>query len=310
MIQRYDVVVIGGGLAGLTAALFSARYGLKTVVLERLMSGGQVVNSELIEDFPGFSDGIGGFDLGPKVQTQAEAAGVEFKMSEASAIHLASPYRVVMTGDGQYQARAIIVAGGSTLRTLGLAREGALHGSGVSYCASCDGPFFVDQTTGVVGGGDAALEEALTLSKYASHVIIFHRRSNFRAQKILQEQVSANSKIEICWNTEVTELIGESQLEAVTTRGTRNGEIKRVDLSGLFIFVGLDPNTDYLNGLVPLDNGGHIETDISMATPVPGIFAVGDIRQKSVAKLIAAAGDGATSAVSAFHYINSEIWPD
>ncbi len=164
MIQRYDVVVIGGGLAGLTAALFSARYGLKTVVLERLMSGGQVVNSELIEDFPGFSDGIGGFDLGPKVQTQAEAAGVEFKMSEASAIHLASPYRVVMTGDGQYQARAIIVAGGSTLRTLGLAREGALHGSGVSYCASCDGPFFVDQTTGVVGGGDAALEEALTLS--------------------------------------------------------------------------------------------------------------------------------------------------
>jgi thioredoxin reductase (NADPH) len=274
------------------------------------MPGGQIVNSELIEDFPGFSDGIGGFDLGPKIQSQAEEAGVDFKMSEATAIHLASPYRVVMTGDGQYQTRVVIIAGGSTLRALGLAREGALHGAGVSYCASCDGPFFVDQTVGVVGGGDAALDEALTLSKYASRVIIFHRRSNFRAQKFLQEQVSANPKIEVCWNTEVTELIGESQVEAVATQNTRNGEIKRVDLSGLFIFVGLDPNTDYLNGLMPLDSSGHIETDISMATPIPGIFAVGDIRQKSVAKLIAAAGDGATSAVSAFHYINSEIWPD
>lgn len=305
----YDVAIIGGGTAGLTAALFAARYGMKTVILERVMPGGQIINAERVENFPGQPQALAGFDLGPMLQEQALDAGAELIIADVETLRLDDPYKAMDSDEGTMTAKAVIVAGGSSLRKLGLPREEELHGYGVSYCATCDGPFFMDQEVAVVGGGDSALDEALTLTEFASHVTIVCRGASLGGQQMLQDQVLANPKIEARFNTEVMEILGERGVEGLMVRDTATGETTRVDLKGLFVFVGLDPNTVYLQNVLPLDVGGHVEVDLSMRTPVPGVFAAGDIRRQSVAQLAASAGDGATAAISAFRYVAGRQWP-
>ena len=256
----YDVIIIGGGAAGLTAGIYTCRAGLKTLMLEKLMPGGQVINAESIENFPGFPDGISGAEIGPLMQQQAMNYGLEIQLGEVDELaQEGDNWRISAWGTG-YLAKAVIVAGGSTLRKLGVRGEEELYGAGVSYCATCDGGFFMNQTVGVIGGGDSALDEALVLTEYASKVILFHRGDVFSGEKILQERVLSNPKIEVRRNTVVSEIIGDGQVEGVSIVDEQSGETSRIDLSGIFIYIGLDPNTDYLQDILPLDNAGHIPT--------------------------------------------------
>ena len=308
--SSYDLVIVGGGAAGLTAGLYACRAGLKTTLLERMMPGGQVINADSIENYPGFPDGISGAELGPLLQGQATRYGLEVQLSEVTGLRRQEPYWAVETYEGESLAKAVILAGGSTLKKLGVPGEEELHGAGVSYCATCDGAFFIDQVVGVVGGGDSALDEAMVLTGYASKVIIFHRRDRFSGQKVLQDRILADSKIEVRWNTVVDTVLGKGQVEGVSITDVASGETSRVDLSGVFIFVGLEPNSQYLQSILPLDGAGHVPTDIWMRTPLPGLHAAGDIRQSSAAQLASAAGDGATAAIAAHRYIEGCDWPD
>ena len=304
----YDVIIVGGGTAGLTAGMYASRHGLKSALLERLMTGGQVINAEKIENFPGFPDGISGAEFGPLLQDQATAQGLEIRLSEVTGLRQQGPGWRVETLDGELSSRAVIVAGGSTLKTLGVPGETELHGAGVSYCATCDGAFFVDQVVAVVGAGDSALDEAITLTEFASRVVVFRRGEQFSGQQVLQDRVRSSPKIEVRDNTTVTAILGDAQVQGVSIEDSESGETSRVDLSGVFVYVGLEPNTQYLRELLPLDNAGHIPTDIWMRTELPGLLAAGDIRQHSAAQLVSAAGDGATAAIAAHRYIQGHEW--
>lgn len=305
--NTYDVIIIGGGAAGLTAGLYASRAGLKTLLLERMMPGGQIINAELIENFPGFPDGISGAEIGPLMQAQASKYGMEIQMGEVDGLTRANGGWRASAYGSDYDSKAIILAGGSTLRKLGVPGEEELYGAGVSYCATCDGGFFRDEVVGVVGGGDSALDEALVLTEYASKVMLFHRGDAFSGQRVYQDRVLAHDKIEVRLNATVDAIIGEGQVEGVGITDVTSGETSRVDLSGVFIYVGLEPNTSYLDDLLPLDGGGHIPTDIWMRTPVEGIFAAGDIRQNSAAQLVTSAGDGATAAIAAQRYLEKML---
>ena len=305
--DTYDVIIVGGGAAGLTAGIYTCRAGLKTLMLERLMPGGQVINAESIENFPGFPDGISGAEIGPLMQQQAMNYGLQIQLGEVDKLEMdGDSWRVAAWGQ-EHTSKAVIIAGGSTLRKLGVPGEEELFGAGVSYCATCDGGFFINQTVGVIGGGDSALDEALVLTEYASKVMVFHRGNAFSGEQILRDRVLSNPKIEVRWNTTVSEILGDGQVEGVSIVDETSGETSRIDLSGVFIYIGLDPNTDYLQDLLPLDNAGHILTDIWMNTDARGIFAAGDIRQNSAAQLVSAAGDGATAAIAARRYLESLV---
>ena len=308
MANEFDVLVIGGGLAGLTAGMYAARYGLNTGVMEQMMGGAQIINLEKIENFPGFPEGIAGAELGPAAQEQAMNAGAQFVMAEATRVSQDGDYKVVTSDAGEYRAKAVIVAAGSSLREMGIPGETEFYGRGVSHCATCDGPMFMGETVGVVGGGDSAADEALTLTDYAGKVLLFHRRGELRAQQVLQERLMGNRKIEVYWNTLVEEVIGEDTVSGVRVRNVITNLEETVGLTGLFVYVGLDPNSAMVNGLANLDNSGHIQVNLSMETGVPGLYAVGDIRQNSAAQLVASAGDGATAAVAAFGYVRGRNW--
>ena len=308
MANEFDVLVIGGGLAGLTAGMYAARYGLNTGVMEQMMGGAQIINLEKIENFPGFPEGIAGAELGPAAQEQAMNAGAQFVMAEATRVSQDGDYKVVTSDAGEYRAKAVIVAAGSSLREMGIPGETEFYGRGVSHCATCDGPMFMGETVGVVGGGDSAADEALTLTDYAGKVLLFHRRGELRAQQVLQERLTGNRKIEVYWNTLVEEVIGEDTVSGVRVRNVITNLEETVGLTGLFVYVGLDPNSAMVNGLANLDNSGHIQVNLSMETGVPGLYAVGDIRQNSAAQLVASAGDGATAAVAAFGYVRGRNW--
>ena len=304
----YDVLIIGAGLAGLTAGIYSARYGLSTGVIEQMMGGAQIINLEKIENFPGFPEGISGAELGPAAQEQAMNAGAEFIMAEASRVRRDGYYQVVSSDAGDYRAKAVIVAAGSSLRNLGIPGEEEFNGRGVSHCATCDGPMFMGETVGVVGGGDSAADEALTLTEYAGKVMLLHRRDELRAQKVLQDRLIRNPKIEIVWNAAVQEVIGEDTVSGVKARNVVTNLEEVISLTGLFVYVGLEPNSALVRGLADLDNAGHIKVNLSMETSAPGVYAVGDIRQSSARQLAASAGDGATAAVAAFNYIRGKSW--
>ena len=308
MPNDYDVLIVGGGLAGMTAAMYGALYGLKTGVIEQMMGGAQIINIEKIENFPGFPEGISGAELAPAVQEQAMNAGAEFIMAEVSGITRDGDYKVVNSDAGTYRAKAVIVATGSSLRQLGIPGEEELFGRGVSHCATCDGPMFMGQVVGVVGGGDSAADEALTLAQYADRVLLFHRRDQLRAYKAVQDRVHKSRKIEVVWNSVVQEVLGEETVSGVRVRNVVTNMENVVDLYGIFIYIGLAPHSALVNGLVKVDNAGHIPVNLSMETDVRGLYAVGDIRQNSVAQLASAAGDGATAAISAFNYIRSKSW--
>ena len=308
--QTYDLAIVGGGAAGLTAGLYACRAGLKTVLFESLMTGGQVINAENIENFPGFPDGISGAEFGPLLQEQATRYGLEIRLGEVTALRPESQFWAIELYGGLERARAVIYAAGSTLRKLGVPGEQDLEGAGVSYCATCDGPFFQGETVGVVGGGDSALDEALVLTEFASKVVVFHRGDELGAQQVLRDRVAANPKIEVRYNTTVDEVLGGGAVEGISITDVESGETSRVDLSGLFIYVGLDPNSSCLDGLLELDGVGHVPTDVWMRTPLPGLLAAGDVRQGSAAQLVTSAGDGATAAIAAQRYVKGAAWPD
>jgi thioredoxin reductase (NADPH) len=298
-----DVVVVGAGVAGLTAAIFAARHGLEVVVVERLSAGGQIINADAIENFPGFPNGIPGHELGPLLHEQAEAAGAEIRLNTVEGIELAGEHRIVRCAIEPLRVRVVIIAAGSTLRALGIPGEDKFRGKGVSHCASCDAPLFAGQDVCVIGGGDSALDEALVLARHAARVTIIHRDTSLAAQRVLAERAAATRNIETCLETTVEEILGGDAVSGMRLRAT-NGGASRIQLvKGVFIYVGLEPNTAFLRGLLQLDPSGHIEVDVMMRTSVEGIFAAGDIRAGSVAQLAAAAGDGATAAIAAVRYL-------
>ena len=296
----YDLLIVGGGLAGMTAGMYAARYGLSTALIEQMMGGAQIINVERIENFPGFPEGVSGAELGPLLQEQAMNAGMEFIMDEATEVSRDGDFKLVSGYGGSYRARAVIIATGSSLRSAGISGEEEFRDRGVSHCATCDGPMSMGQTVGVVGGGDSAADEALTLTEYADKVLLFHRRDRLRAQQVLQERLQQNPKVNIRWNTQVTEVLGDDTVTGVRLLNTATNEESQEELNSLFVYVGLEPNSELVNGLVDRDNAGHIPVNLSMETSEPGLYAVGDVRQHSVAQLVAAAGDGATAAISAF----------
>ncbi len=304
----YDVLVIGAGLAGMTAAMYASRYGLRTGLVERMMGGAQIINLERIENYPGFPQGVAGAELGPLIQEQAMDAGAEFIMGDVASISRDGDFKMVETDAGGFRSKAVIVAAGSNLRQLGIPGEEEMFGRGVSHCATCDGPLYMGEVVGVVGGGDSAADEALTLTEYVDKVLLFHRRDQLRAHHAVEERVHYNRKIEVVWNTVVEEVLGEGTVTAVKTRNVVTNLENTVSLTGLFVYVGLEPNSSLVSNLVKVDNAGHIPVNISMETQVAGLYAVGDIRQNSASQLATAVGDGATAAISAFNFVRSKNW--
>ena len=303
MAGAYDVLIVGGGLAGMTAGMYAARYGLATGIIERMMGGAQIINAERIENFPGFPEGISGAELAPALMEQAMNAGVEFIMDEAAQVTRDGDYKQVSGDAGSYRARAVIIATGSRLRSAGIPGEEKFQGRGVSHCATCDGPLSMGQTVGVVGGGDSAADEALTLTEYAGRVLLFHRRNQLRAQQALQDRLSEHPKIEIVRDTVITEIIGDNAVTGVRTHNLATNRDGEVDLHSLFLYVGLEPNSELVRELIKPDNAGHIPVNLSMETGEPGLYAAGDVRQRSAAQLVASAGDGATAAIAAYNYL-------
>jgi thioredoxin reductase (NADPH) len=304
--ETYDVIIIGGGPAGLSAGLYTSRAKLKTLLLEKSILGGQIVNSEHVENYPGFPDGTTGFDLADLMRVQAEKFGLEVNYTEVQEVDLTTAVKRIKSSEGEYTAKAVIIAGGATLQRLGVPGEEKLTGKGISYCATCDGPFFKDKAVAVVGGGDSAVEEAMVLTRFASKVIIIHRRDQLRASKIVQERAFSNPKIELLWDTVVDEVLGDEKVAGLKIRNVKNGQVSALEVSAAFIYVGQQPNTHYLNGIIPLNEKGDIITNERMETEVKGVFAAGDIRQNSSRQVITAAGDGATAALSAEKYLSEQ----
>ena len=299
----YEVVIIGGGPAGLTAGLYTSRARLNSLLLERGLVGGQIVNAELVENYPGFPEGISGVELGQLMHQQATKYGLKTITSEATGIELQGEQKIVKSTEGDFIAKAVIIAGGSERYKLGIPGEEKFTGKGVSYCATCDAAFFRDQPVAVVGGGNAAITEALHLTKFTSRVTVIHRRNQLRASRILQEKAFSEPKIEFLWDTVIEEIEGKNVVKRIRLRQVVTGEKSALDVAGIFISVGLKPNTDYLKGILPLDASGHIITNDKMETEIPGIFAAGDIRYNSARQLVTAAGDGATAAIYAEKFL-------
>jgi thioredoxin reductase (NADPH) len=300
--ERYDVIIIGGGPAGLAAGLYAARAGLKSLLLERGNFGGQIVNARLVENYPGFPEGISGTELGEFMRQQATKYGLETLTTEVTGVRRGNTHEV-STSEGNINAKSIIIAAGSEYRKLDVAGEERLSGRGVSYCATCDGFFFRDREVAVVGGGDTAITDALELAQHCRKVYIIHRRDQLRATKALQEKAFSQPKIELVWNSVVDEIAGDNMLKSLRLRNVKTGQSSDLEVDGIFVAVGLKPNSQVFSQLVALDEAGFIVTDEMMRTTVPGIFAAGDVRHNSFRQVITAAGDGAGAAMSAFRYV-------
>lgn len=309
MADVQDVLIVGGGAAGYTAGIFAARDRRRALLLEKFSAGGQVLNCEHITNFPGFPQGIAGYALGPLLQEQATAAGLQMAMNEVTAVRRDGDLLLVQTDGGAHTTRALIVASGSRFTTLGVPGEEEFAGRGISHCASCDGSFFMQKPVIVVGGGDAAVDEALHLSQYAASVTVLHRRDTLRACTSLQERARSERKVAFQWNTVVRAIEGAGGVERVQVEDVTSGKAATLEASGVFIYAGLTPNTEFLGGLVPVDARGQIVTDLRMRTRVPGVLAAGDVRAESARQLVTSAGDGATAALAAVQYLRDGRWP-
>lgn len=300
----YDVLIVGGGPAGLTAGLYVARAGRKVALIEKAMPGGQAFLTNEIENYPGFPEGIGGPELMMAFQQQATRFGLEIINGEIVSVDLAGDIKTLRASDGkQYQARAVIIATGAQPRKLGVPGEEELRGRGVSYCATCDGAFFRGKKVAVVGGGDAAVEEAIFLTRFASQVVIIHRRDQLRAINVLQERARSNQKIQFRLNHVVEAILGDQKVEKLRLKNVVTGEVVEEEFDGVFIFVGTQPNTKFVEGVLALDEQGRIITNETMGTSIKGVFAAGDVRNTPLRQVATAVGDGAIAAYSAEHYL-------
>ena len=301
--KQYDVVIIGGGPAGYTAALYTARAGLSTLVLEKLFPGGQMTETTQIDNYPGIPDGIDGITLGSQMQAGATRFGAETRSEEVIAVELTGKIKTVKTTEAEYEAKAVIIATGASHRPLGVAQEKELVGKGVAYCAACDGMFYRGKTVAVVGGGNSAVADALLLSRIAKKVYLIHRRDTFRATKIYQDPLEQTENIEILRSNVVQKLLYGDKLTGAELENVQTGEKTLLELDGLFVSVGRKPATELFAGQLELDEGGYIVADESTRTNIPGVFAVGDVRTKAVRQIITAAADGAIAAWHAEEYL-------
>ena len=299
----YDMIVIGGGPGGYTAALYAARAGLSVLVLEKLSAGGQMALTNQIDNYPGFEEGIDGFTLGEKMQLQAERFGAVTELAEVTALRLEGPVKEVETTEGCFQSRTVVLAAGANPRLLGLPGERELTGRGVNYCAACDGMFYKGKTVVVVGGGNTAAADALTLSRIAKKVIVVHRRDTLRATKVYHASLLNAPNIEFRWNSAITELLQNGKLSGVKIQNLLTGEQKEISCDGLFVSIGRAPATKLVEGLLELDESGYIVAGESTETSIPGVYAVGDLRTKALRQIVTAVADGAMAAHSAESYL-------
>ena len=299
----YDMIVIGGGPGGYTAALYAARAGLSVLVLEKLSAGGQMALTNQIDNYPGFQEGIDGFTLGENMQLQAERFGAATELAEVTGLRLDGAVKEIETTEGCFQSRTVVLATGANPRLLGLPGERELTGRGVNYCAACDGMFYKGKTVVVVGGGNTAAADAMTLSRIAKKVIVVHRRDTLRATKVYHDALLNAPNIEFRWNSAITELQQSGKLTGVKIRNLLTGEEAEIPCDGLFVSIGRAPATKLVEGLLELDEGGYIVAGESTQTSIPGVYAVGDIRTKALRQIVTAVADGAMAAHSAEEYL-------
>jgi thioredoxin reductase (NADPH) len=299
----YDMIIAGGGPGGYTAALYAARAGLDTLVLEKLSAGGQMALTQEIDNYPGWEDGIDGFELGERMQRQAERFGARTEYAQILRMDLAPSPKVVETSEGSFCGRTVVLATGASPRALGLPGEAALVGRGVAYCAACDGMRYKGKTVAVVGGGNSAAADALLLSRVARKVILVHRRDTLRATKVYHKPLMEAENIEFRWNSTVEELLHQDKLTGIRLRDTVTGESTVVPCDGVFISVGRKPGTELVKGQLELDQGGYVAADETTRTNLPGVFAVGDVRTKPLRQVVTAVADGAVAAQMAEEYL-------
>ncbi len=304
MSTNYELIILGGGPAGLSAGLYAARNKTETLMIEKSMIGGLAVYAELIENYPGFPDGVGGMDLGQLMLTQAEKFGLKTLMAEIQQLQLTGSEKVVRTSEGEFKAKTVIIAMGSERINMNVPGEKEYVGRGVSYCATCDAAFYRNKTVAVVGGSNSAISEALHLSKFASKVFVIHRRDKWRATPIFVDKAQAEPKMEFIMNTTVEAVEGHDAVEHLVLKNVVTGLKSSLNLDGIFVAIGQSPNTQLLRGNIPLDAAGYVITNEKMETSLPGVFAAGDIRSNSIRQTISAAGDGATAAIFADRYIS------
>ena len=304
--EKRELVIIGGGPAGLSAGIYASRAAMNTILLERGVPGGLVVSTESIENYPGFANGVGGPELMIQMENQARRFGLEILSTHVESIKPQDKEFIVQTDDGQIAAGAVIIATGVQPQFLNVKGEAEYTGRGVSYCATCDGAFFRGKRVAVVGGGDAAVEEAIFLTKFAEKVFIIHRRGELRATKVVQQRAFNNSKIDFVWHSVVDEIHGTDTVEAVLARDVRNGEKTSLNVNGVFIYVGNRPNSGLVKDIIRLNEKGYIITDENMFTSYPGLLAAGDVRQKLLRQVVTAVADGAIAAVAAEKYLEEK----
>lgn len=305
----YDILIVGGGPAGYTSALYAARAGLDAIVLEKLAPGGQMALSHQIDNYPGFVDGIDGFSLAQQMQQGAERFGAQTVMTEVHALELTGDVKIAHTSDGDYLGRTVILATGANPRPLGVLQERELVGRGVSYCAACDGMFFRNRTVVVVGGGNSAAADAKLLSRVAKQVIIIHRRDTMRADQIDQQALQEADNVQFLWNSVVTELLHEDRITGVRVRNVDSGQETVVPCDGVFVSIGRKPATELLGGQVTLDQNGYIDAGETLKTNVPGVYAVGDVRRKDLRQVVTAVSDGAAAVHQIEAYLTKEGQP-
>lgn len=299
----YDLVIIGGGPAGLTAGLYASRARLNVILIEKVVPGGQVLISDWIENYPGFPEGISGPDLIQKMTEQVKKFDLNIESNEVISLDLSDPVKKIELSDRTITSYTIIIATGASPRKLGIPGEDIFLGRGLSTCATCDGPFFKDKIVAAVGGGDTAVQESIFLTKFVKKVYLIHRRDQLRATRILQERAFANDKIEFIWDSVLTGIDGLSNVEKVTIKNVKTGETKELSVDGCFIWTGILPNTEFLKNEVKVDDYGFIIVDSNMQSSVPGVFAAGDVRSTGLRQIVTAVGDAARAVFSAEHYI-------
>lgn len=304
----FDVIIIGGGPAGFTTALYTARAGLNTMILEKASFGGQMATTTDMENYPGFEEPVNGSQLAEKMAKQVLKFNAKVLREEAVDINLDGDVKTVKTNTETYLAKAIILCMGASPKELGLSRERELRGSGISYCATCDGNFFKNREVAVVGGGNTAAEDAIYLSRLCTQVHLIHRRDEMRATKVLSDLVLNNPKVIPHWNSVVEKILGEYKVKGLKIRNTLSGKIEDISANGVFIAIGYSPETKLVQGKVELNQDGYIKTDENMQTNIPGVFAAGDIREKTLRQVVTATSDGAAAAQSAEKYIRENIY--